>query len=128
MGTDASRIEIQEGAYPSRADRLDGALLELYSATTCANKFTTITRDSDNLIEKIEYFTNAGRATLDHEVTYTRATGSDGVDYITGMVAIFYEWDGTTEDSRVTTTIVRDTNDLITSCDSVFSTSESTKL
>ena len=127
MGTDASRIEIQEGAYPLRARRLDGALTEIMAGLTCSNSFTTITRTLE-LISKIEYFTDAGRTTLDHEVIYTRGAGSDGVEYITGIVAIYYEWDGTTEDSRVTVTIIRDGSDLITSCDAVFSTSESEKL
>lgn len=128
MGTDASRIEIQEGAYTLRARRLDGALLEIMSGLSCADKFTTFIRDADNLIQEIQYYTDIGRTTLDHKVTYTRTAGSDGVKYITGAVVIYYEYDGVTEDSRVTITITRDSEDRITSCDSVFSTTEDTKL
>lgn len=127
MAVDSSRVYVQEGAYTARADRLDGVLLELFAHTTGQDVFTTITR-TGGLISQIEYFTDAGRTTLDHKCTYTRTTGSDGVDYITGMVAIFYQSDGVTEDSRVTVTVTRNSEDQITSCDSVFSTSEDTKL
>lgn len=128
MGTDASRIEVQEGAYPFRGRRLDQILLELASLTTCANTFINITR-TDDLISLIEFFTDAGRTTLDKKIEFTRTTGNDGIDYITGMVATYYEFDGVTVDSQVTVTITRDgSTDLITQSDNVFSTSESTKL
>ncbi len=123
---DASRIYVQEGAYTARRDRLDFVLLELFSAVTGQDVFPTITRTA-GLITKIEYFTDATRTKLDHECDLTYIVGGDGVSRVSTMVTIYLNFD-LTEDSRVTVTITRDGDDLITQCNSVFSTSEDTKL
>ena len=129
MAMDASRIFVQEGAYPFRKDRLDYVLQEISAGLYKANTFPSIIRNgTTNLIERTKHWTDITRTVLNHECIYTRTIGVDGVSYVTGMTAIFYEADGTTEDSRVTVTMVRDGSDRITSCDAVFSTSEDTKL
>ena len=129
MGTDAHQIAIQEGAYTYRSKRLSELLLEQDARTTGANSFSTFTRNVAGLITKVEYFTDVGRTLLDSECIYTYATGTDGVEYIATITAIFYEVDGTTEDGRVTKTMTRDltTNDIL-SCNSPFTTAESEKL
>lgn len=127
MAVDASRVFVQEGAYPGRSFRLDELLLEVFGHLVSQNCFATFTRVS-GLITKIEYFRDIGRTSLSHECLFTYFVGGDGVDRPTSVTQIFYENDGTTEDSRITTTITRDGDDLITDCDSVFTTSESEKL
>ncbi len=118
----ASRIEVRENRTTFIEPRLSGLLKELDARLNCANVYETITRTS-GLISKIEIFSDIARTKLVVERDITRTTGSDGVDYITGMVTKFYNAD-TTEDSRVTTTITRDSEDRITQCDNVFSTTE----
>lgn len=122
----ASRIEVQEGAYTFTSRRLAFVLQEIDARLNCAEVYETITYTSD-LISKVEVFSNLARSIKVIERTFTRTTGGDGVEYITGMVTIFFNAD-TTEDSRVTTTIIRDGDDRITSCDNVFSTTESIKI
>lgn len=118
----ADRIEIRENRYTFTEKRLSGLIKELDGRINCANVFETITRTSD-LISKVEIFSDIGRTKKLVERDITRTTGSDGVEYITGMVTKYYNSDGT-EDSRVTTTITRDSDDRITACDNVFSTTE----
>lgn len=123
MGSqNADRIEVRENRHTFTEWRLSGLIYELDKRINCADVYETITRTSD-LISKIELFSDIARTKKIAERDITRTTGSDGVDYITGMVTKFYNKD-TSEDSRVTTTITRDGDDRITSCDNVFSTSE----
>lgn len=123
---DASRVQVQEGAYTFTETRLAFILKEIDARLNCAETYDTITYTS-GLISKIEIFSNSARTIKVVERTYTRTTGTDGVGYITGMLTKFFNSD-TSEDSRVTTTITRDSENKITSCDHVFSTSEETKL
>lgn len=118
----ADRIEIRENRYTFTERRLSGLIRELDGRLNCANVFETITRTND-LISKIEIFSDIARTKKVAERTITRVTGSDGVEYISAMLTIFYNSDGS-EDSRVTTTITRDVDDRITACDNVFSTTE----
>ena len=118
----ANRIEIQEGPLTFTERRLSGIIREIDSRLNCSEVYETISYTSD-LISKIEIFSNFARTIKVAERTFSRVTGSDGVEYISGMVTIYFNSD-TTEDSRVTTTITRDGDDRITSCDNVFSTSE----
>lgn len=118
----ASRIEVRENRTTFIEPRLSGLIKELDGRLNCANVFETITYTS-GLISKIEVYSDIGRTKKVMERDITRTTGSDGVDYITGMVTKFYNSDAT-EDSRVTTTITRDSEDKITDCDNVFSTTE----
>lgn len=123
MGTpNASRIEVKEQAYTFVETRLAFILKEIDSRLNCAEVYHTVTYTSD-LISKVEIFSNSLRTNKVMERTFSRTTGSDGVEYITGMITIFYNTDSS-EDSRVTTTITRDVNDRITECDNVFSTGE----
>ena len=118
----AKRIQILEGRYTFTDRRLSGIVAEIDSRLNCAEVYETITRTSD-LISLVEIYSDIARTKKVVERSITRTTGSDGVDYITGMVTIFFNSDGS-EDSRVTTTITRDGDDRITSCDNVFSTTE----
>lgn len=118
----AKRIQILEGQYTFTDRRLDGIVAEIDSRLNCAEVYETITRTSD-LISLIEIYSDLARTKKVMQRSITRTTGTDNVDYITGMVTIFYNSDGT-EDSRVTTTITRDGDNRITSCDNVFSTTE----
>jgi hypothetical protein len=121
----STRIETPEGAYSFTETRLSELLREIDSRLNCAENYDTITR-TGGLISKIEIFSDLAKTIKKIQRTYTRTTGTDGVDYITGFVTIFYNANGS-EDSRVTTTITRVAN-LITSCNHVFSTSENTCL
>lgn len=118
----ASRIEVREEKYTFTKRRLDDILTQIDMRLNCAEVYETITRTS-GLISKIEIFSNAAKTIKVVERDITRTTGTDGVDYITGMVTRYYN-DDTTEDSRVTTTITRDGENRITACDNVFSTTE----
>lgn len=133
--TDASRIEVQEGAYTFTRTHLDDLLRELDARITAADCWLTITRPvspdpNAGLITKTEYFADAARTKLVMERQFDRSPGLGGVRYISQITTIFYNENGT-EDSRVTATISRPglgTNDDLTTCDSPFSTTESTKL
>jgi len=118
----ASRIEIRESRLTFTSRRLSGILDEIDMRLNCAEVYETITRTS-NLISKVEVFSDIARTKKVMQRDITRTTGTDGVDYITGMVTIFYNTD-TSEDSRVTTTITRDGDNRIISCDNVYSTTE----
>lgn len=126
MATDASRVFVQEGAYTARRKTLDFVLLELFAHTTGQDVFPTITRTA-GLITKIEFFTSAARTKLDHECNLTYVVGGDAVSRVATMTTIYFNFD-LSEDSRVTVSITRNGDDLITQCDSVFSTGEDTKL
>lgn len=116
------RIEVRETRTTFTEKRLSGVLDQIDARLNCANVWETITR-TGGLISKIEVFSNAAKTIKVMERDITRTTGSDGVDYITGMVTKFFNSD-TTEDSRVTTTITRDADDNITECANVFTTTE----
>ena len=122
--TNSLRVSVQEGAYTFISDNLAHLLKEIDARLNGANCFIKITRTS-NLISKIEYFHDPAKlpANLmaEADITYT-----DG--QITGKTMIFYNSPGGPEDSRVTTTITRNSEGQITSCDNVFSTSESVKI
>lgn len=126
-GEHATRIVVQEGAYTFLSNRLDKLLLEIDARLNCNEVYEDISYDIDDLIEKIEVFSDLARTKKVVERTFTRFTGGNGVEYISSITTIFYNKD-TSEDSRVTTTITRNGDDQITSCDNVFSTSESQKL
>ena len=119
---DTSRIHNTEEQYTFVGYGLDRVLKEIDTRLTASDCWATITR-IDELISKIEYFSDAAKTKKTIERIFTRTAGSDTVDYITGIVTIFYNDDGS-EDSRVTTVITRDSEDFITSCENVFSTSE----
>lgn len=119
---DTRRIYNPEEKYTFVGYSLDRVIKEIDSRLTASDCWATITR-VDDLISKIEYFSDAAKTQKKIERTFTRTTGSDTVDYITGIITIFYNDDGS-EDSRVTTVITRDAEDLIVSCENVFSTSE----
>jgi len=123
MAIDSNRVYHDETGNTFTSEKLDKILGEIDSRLSSANCFPTITRTS-GLISKIEYFSDVARSIKKAEVTFTRYNGNDGVKYIGGYTFIYYN-DDTTEDSRVTGTLVRDVNEnYITSCNNVFSTGE----
>lgn len=118
------RIENIEERYTYISPTLDGVLKEIDTRTTGADCYLTITR-VDGLITKMEYYADAARTIKRIERTFSRTAGSDNVLYITGIITIFYNDDGS-EDSRVTSVLSRDVDDdWIDGCDNVFSTGES---
>ena len=123
--TDAERIYVTEEKYTFRSKYLNDVLTELDKRTSHADCFTTISRTS-GLISKIEYFSDIARTNKVMERQYSRVIGYNGFSYVNGIVTIFYN-DDASEDSRVTTTITRDSNankSVINQCDNVFTTSE----
>lgn len=122
MATNAKRIQTLEGRYTFTDKRLSGIIAEIDRRLNCAEVYETITRTSD-LISKVEVYSDLARTKKLIERTFSRTSGLNGVDYISGMTTIYFNSDGS-EDSRVTTTITRDVNNRITSCDSIFTTSE----
>lgn len=124
MSIDTQRVWHQEQDHTWTKDRLDELLGEIDRRLNSSNCFPIVFRDANDLINKIEYYSEASHTNKIAERTFTRSTGTDNVEYITGIVTIFYN-DDSSEDSRITTTITRDpTDNWITSCDNVFSTSE----
>ena len=133
MGLNAIRIALKEGRHTWVSSNLEFFFEELDMRLNHADCFAVYTYTSgginDGLMEKAEYFKDAAHSPslLAADQTVTRATGSDGIQYISGIVSIYYN-SGLTEDSRVTTTVTRDGNDRMIECANVFSTSESTSL
>ena len=119
---DLKRIQAQEGAYTFTEHNAAKMFKEIDARLNGANVFTTILRTL-SLIDTISYFSDVGRTklTMELHIGYTVDTLPDTFTYI------FFNADGS-EDSRVTETATRDIALYITSCDSVFLTSESTKL
>ncbi len=130
MGSkDISRLQVQEGAYTFTNIRMHFVLKEIDMRTSGANSWVTITRTS-GLISKIEIFSDAARTKKVCEQQILRSTGVGGIEFITTITNIYYNDNGS-EDSRVTETISRPNlgiDDVIETCDSPFTTSESTKL
>ena len=118
---DLKRIQAQEGAYTFTNHNTAKMFKEIDARMNGANVFTDITRTA-GLISKIEYFSEIGRSNLRMELNILYAGGD-----MTSFTWIFYN-DDATEDSRVVETTTRNIDDDITTCDSVFSTTESTKL
>jgi hypothetical protein len=119
---DTNRIENLEEETTLINFRLNDAIKELDARITGADCYIDITRSSD-IITQIDYYSDIARTQLRMRRTFSRTTGADNVDYITGIITTFYNSDGST-DSTVTSTILR-TDDKITGCDNVFNTSES---
>jgi hypothetical protein len=120
--TDATRIQTNEENNTTIAADLASTLNELDSRITSKDVYPVITRTL-NLISKIEYYSDAAHTKKLYQREFSRTEGSDLVSYITGILTTFYNDDGST-DSVITTTITRNGNDLISSCNNVFSTSE----
>lgn len=121
----SKRIEVLEGNYTFTERRLNGIIAEIDMRLNGANVWVTFTR-TGGLISKIEYFSNSARTIKVCEQNITRGAGVGSIQLVTGIQNIFYNSD-TTEDSQVNETIGRPnlgTDDIIETCDSVFSTTE----
>jgi hypothetical protein len=118
---DDVRIEMSEHETSFKADDLAEAMQEIDTRFMDANNWSTITY-STGLISKIEFFSDALKTNKTMKREFTRTVGSDGINYITGIVTTTYN-EGGTVDSVITTTISR-TDNKIDGCSSVFSTSE----
>jgi len=118
-----SRIEIREGAYSFNASDLASMLLELDQRLNGSNVYLSLTRDGDNLISGVTYYSDAARTLKIMTRQITRVVTTGGVKRISNIVNIFYQEDGVTEDSRVTNAITRG-SDLINSDNGPFTTAE----
>lgn len=126
--SNAIRTQIQEGRYVFTKKDLAHVLLELQTLVTGADCYIDVdTRDSNDHPTMFTYYSDAARTDKIAEKTLTWTEGPDGFWRITDVLWKFFN-DDATEDSRVTTTISRDGDDLIEDCDGVFSSGESQKL
>jgi hypothetical protein len=121
--TNPSRIEIREGAYSFNASDLASMLIELDQRLNGSNVYLSLTRDGDNLISNVTYYSDIARTLKIMERQISRVTTTGGVKRVSGIVNIFYQEDGVTEDSRVTNAITRG-SDLINSDNGPFTTAE----
>lgn len=119
--TDATRVQTNEENNTTISADLASALNEIDSRITSKDIYPVITRTS-NLISKIEYYSDLAHTNKLYQREFTRTAGTDLVLYITGIVTTFYNDNGSI-DSTITTTIAR-SNDLISSCNNVFLTTE----
>jgi len=119
---DTGRIQTYEEENTFISPSLNNLIKEIDSRITGANCFPVITR-TDDLISKIEYYRDVSHTQKMIERNFIRQEGDDGVFYITNILTIFYNEDGT-EDSRVETIINR-TDNIIQSCRNDFSSGES---
>ena len=118
---DSVRVYHRESGDTWTKERLDEVLAEIDGRVNCANCWCTINRTA-GYISSISYYSDAAKTKLVNTTTITRTTGLDGYPYVTGILKIFYNTDGT-EDSRITEAFTR-TSDIITSGAGVFSTTE----
>lgn len=121
--TNPSRIEIREGAYSFSASDLASMLIELDQRLNGSNVYMSLTRDGDNLISNVTYYSDVARTLKIMERQITRVVTTGGVKRVSGIVNIFYQEDGVTEDSRVTNTLTRGP-DFINSDNGPFTTAE----
>jgi hypothetical protein len=123
----AARIETPEGAYAFRSTRLSEMLKEIDAYVNGANVWVTFTRVS-GLISKVEYFSNSARTIKILEASFTRGAGIGGVLLVTQIAKTYFNLD-TSTDATITEAISRPalgTDDVIGTCDSPFSTTETT--
>jgi hypothetical protein len=120
---DDIRIQTTEELTSFESSDLSDTLKELDARIEGSNVWTTITYTL-GLISKIEYFSDAAKTIKTLQREFTRTTGSDSIKYITTVVSTFYN-DGGSVDSTITNVLTRSAANKITSCASVFSTTES---
>jgi hypothetical protein len=127
---DASRIEVQEGAYPLVNFSLDKFLQEMTNMMFGIG-FVKFVR-SDGLISRIEYYRDEEKTNLGMVQDIDRVSGATGVDLVSSVVTTVYEKDGVTIDSTVSGFLERDLtvsgSDFIQCCSGFFDTDESEKL
>lgn len=124
---DSKRVQSIEGKYTFTNRSLSGIIDEIDMRLNGADCWVTITRTS-GLISKVEYFKDAAKTMKVCEQVITRATGVGGVKLVSNIQNIYYNSD-TSEDSQVNASLSRPslgTDDDITACSSVFSTTEDT--
>lgn len=116
------RIRVGEESSSFTEANLAALILEIDSRTLGANKFVTINR-TNGLISSIDYYKDIARTQLKMTHVISRTTGLDNVEYITGVISTIYN-DDFSVDSTITKTLIRDIDNKITACNSVFSTTE----
>jgi len=116
------RIRISEEDSSFTEANLASLIREIDARTLGADSFVDIHRTS-GLISSIDFYRDIARLHLRMTTQFSRTTGLDNVEYITGIVMTIYNDDGSI-DSTITRAITRDIDNKITSCDSVFSTTE----
>lgn len=122
----AARVQTREENHTFVSPSLRGILFEIDGRLNHANCWMQIDRDGNNLISETRYYRDSGFTNLAIKRVFTR-TELNGKHYITTIATTYYEEDGVTVDSTVTTTVTRNlvaTNKEITSCASPFSTTE----
>lgn len=125
--TDAERVQDREAATTFISPNLSGVLQEISDRLACANLFVTFFRSS-NLLTQANFYRDAAKTNLAIKRNYTRVTGATGLSLINTIVTTYYELDGVTVDSQVSSFLSRDLTvsgeDYIQSCSSYFSTTE----
>jgi dihydrodipicolinate synthase/N-acetylneuraminate lyase len=116
------RIRISEEDSSFTESDLASLVREIDTRTLGSNQFVTINRTS-GLISSIDFYKDATRTLKKMHHAISRTTGLDNVQYITGVVITTFNDDGSI-DSTITKTLSRDVDNKITSCDSVFYTTE----
>lgn len=120
---DDQRVQMHENETSFKSPDLADSIKEIDQRVMGSNIWSTITYSS-NLISQIDYYSDAAKTKLIINRTFSRTLGSDGIQYITGMVTTNYNDDGSTD--SVITTVLSRSSDKITGCASAFSTTEST--
>jgi FMN-dependent NADH-azoreductase len=116
------RIQTSESQLSTISPDLLNTLKEIDERVMAANIWSTITYTL-GLISRIDYYSDAAKTVQIMRRDFTRTVGSDQVNYITSILTTSYNSDGST-DSTITTALTR-TGDKVTSCASVFATTES---
>jgi hypothetical protein len=129
MGNENTRrIQSTEGGSTFVSPNLERLLREIDFRFTTANHWLVLTRDGDNLVQEMRYYRDAAKTNLAVKRVVTRITGLGGLKLISTITTTFYEEDGITVDSTVSSAAIRTSNatlNRITDGNSPFTTSES---
>ena len=124
--TDARRVEIEEERSTLISPDLASALVEISDRLSGVGfvKFIRV----NGLISRTEVYRDAAFTNLSISRDFTRVLGATGLLLVSGVVTKFFELDGVSADSMVSSFIARDLtvsgNDYITYCSGYFSTTE----
>jgi hypothetical protein len=119
---DDTRIQTSEFETSMTSPDLEKTLKEIDQRVMGDNIWSTITYDVDTLISEVRYYSDSSKTIMILKKVISRTLGTDGIKYISSIVTTSYNLDGS-PDSVITTTLNR-TNDIITTCESAFSTVE----
>lgn len=110
--TDATRVEVIEEGLTFISPNLTGVLKEIDSRFTGAGLFVRYVRDVNDLLLRIEYFRDQAKTIMAYYREFNRISGeSTGILLIESIVDRYYEKDGVTLDSSVSSYFDRDMSD-----------------